>query len=60
MSENADILTSLREISKEYTERGLNEADTRHKIIDFILHELFAWPRRRCLRKYHLHLNFYQ
>jgi hypothetical protein len=47
MSENPDILTRLREIGKEYTERGLNEADTRHKIIDFILHELFAWPRNR-------------
>ena len=29
------------------TERTLNEADTRHQIIDIVLHSLLAWPRSR-------------
>lgn len=34
-------------ISKEFKSRDLNEADTRHQIIDPIIHEVLAWPRNR-------------
>ena len=42
-----DILVKLDEIIEEHAQRGLNEADTRHRVIDFVLHDLLAWPRNR-------------
>lgn len=40
-------LDQLSAILADNAGRGFNEADTRHKIIDFILHDLLAWPRNR-------------
>lgn len=34
-------------LATEYSNRALNEADTRHKIIDVVLHDVFGWPRNR-------------
>ena len=34
-------------VAKSYKERDLNEADTRHQIIDSIIHEVLAWPRNQ-------------
>lgn len=34
-------------IAKDYKGRDLNEADTRHQIIDPIIHEVLGWPRSR-------------
>lgn len=43
--------SSPHEIAKElyhsYGSRELNEADTRHQIINRIIHEVFSWPRNR-------------
>jgi predicted type IV restriction endonuclease len=44
---NADILVALERLENEYKVRDENEADTRHRIIDFILHDMLAWPRNR-------------
>ncbi len=33
----------------EYNNRSLNEADTRHQIIDVIIHDVLEWPRKRVL-----------
>lgn len=33
------------EIVEAYKERNLNEADTRHQIIDEILHGVLSWPK---------------
>ena len=38
------VLDMLREIIASSQPRGENEADTRHRIIDFVLYHLFAWP----------------
>jgi hypothetical protein len=38
---------ALRKIIADYKGRGLNEADTRHRVIDHVLHEVLAWPRNR-------------
>lgn len=43
----SDPLDRLRAIINENGRRALNEADTRHRIIDLILHDLLAWPRNR-------------
>lgn len=48
-------LETLGSIIKETEGRGLNEADTRHKIIDFIIHDLLSWPRNRVLHEEHIH-----
>ncbi|MDU3569514.1 MAG: hypothetical protein E7F77_01655 [Serratia marcescens] len=46
-SDNYDKSSKLLEL-KEYTvKRDINEAETRHKIIDFILHDFLAWPKNR-------------
>ncbi|WP_336779101.1 hypothetical protein [Pantoea sp. USHLN256] len=42
-----DILESLKDIKKHSLMRDENEAETRHKIIDFILHDYLSWPRNR-------------
>ena len=34
-------------LAYEYRDRNHNEADTRHQIIDRILHEVLAWPRNQ-------------
>lgn len=41
------ILDSLEKIIIENKDRKSNEANTRHKIIDFIIHDLLSWPRNR-------------
>jgi hypothetical protein len=35
----------IKETCKKLIEGNANEAQTRHEVIDCILHELFAWPR---------------
>lgn len=36
---------NIKSIITKYSEKDFNEADTRHKIIDGILHESLGWPR---------------
>lgn len=42
-----DILEQLDDVKRLVESRDINEAETRHKVIDFVLHELLAWPRNR-------------
>jgi predicted type IV restriction endonuclease/GTPase SAR1 family protein len=42
-----DVLQALRRVISESAARDLNEADTRHRVIDFILHDVLSWPRNR-------------
>lgn len=42
-----DILDSLDELVAMSEDRSKNEAETRHKIIDFILHDYLSWPKNR-------------
>ncbi len=37
---------TLEELQK-YTNTDLNEADTRHQLIDVVLHDVLNWPRSR-------------
>ncbi len=34
-------------IVSQYTPSDLNEADTRHQVIDQVIHDIFSWPRHR-------------
>ncbi|GAA5481578.1 hypothetical protein [Haloferula sargassicola] len=38
---------SAQKILSEYSARDRNEADTRHQIIDRVIHDVLAWPRDR-------------
>lgn len=42
-----DIVSKIQALAFEVGARDLNEADTRHRIIDFVLREVFAWPENR-------------
>lgn len=42
-----DDLTALKGLLDFSRRRDHNEADTRHKIIDTILHDFLAWPKNR-------------
>ena len=42
-----DNLEELGRVIADAAGRDRNEAETRHKIIDFILHNFLAWPRNR-------------
>ncbi|WP_373964393.1 hypothetical protein [Kosakonia sacchari] len=46
-SASYDKLEELRELEQSLKDRDINEAETRHKIIDFILHDLLSWPKNR-------------
>lgn len=42
-----DTLVDLSNLIEETKSRSGNEAETRHRIIDFVLHEVLSWPRNR-------------
>lgn len=42
-----DKLEKLEELIISSNSRDMNEAETRHKIIDFILHDFLNWPKNR-------------
>lgn len=48
-------LETLESIIREHEGRSLNEADTRHKVIDYIIHNVLSWPRNRVSLEEHIH-----
>ncbi len=44
---NNDNFDKMERLIKDSETRNRNEADTRHKIIDFIIHDYLAWPKNR-------------
>jgi hypothetical protein len=55
---NDDAFSRLPAIIADSTNRNRNEAETRHKVIDFILHDLLAWPRNRVAVEENIHPGF--
>src|SRR5947209_99850 len=53
-----DAFSRLPGVIADAANRDRNEAETRHKIIDFILHDLLAWPRNRVAVEEHIHPGF--
>jgi hypothetical protein len=43
---STESLSRLKQLAAEKA-RDENEADTRHQIIDLVLHDVLAWPRNR-------------
>lgn len=41
-----------------FESKNLNEADTRHQIIDLIIHDLLSWPRNRVSLEEHIHSGY--
>jgi hypothetical protein len=44
---NDEAFQELRTLVESANERNRNEAETRHKIIDVVLHSVLTWPRNR-------------
>jgi hypothetical protein len=53
-----DAFARLPAVIADAANRNRNEAETRHKIIDFILHDLLAWPRNRVAVEENIHPGF--
>lgn len=50
----SDEFNQLCDIISEHASRDYNEANTRHKIIDFIIHDFLSWPRNRVSVEEHI------
>jgi len=46
------------EIVAEEKDRNFNEADTRHKIIDEVLHKVLSWPVKLTLHESYIHEGY--
>lgn len=53
-----EILTALTSLIQETKDRKSNEANTRHKIIDFIIHDVLSWPKNRVSLEEHVHTGY--
>ncbi len=42
-----DNFSQMESLISSLKDRDLNEAETRHKIIDFVIHDFLSWPRNR-------------
>lgn len=47
VADDKTILQKISDLVEETKARNLNEADTRHRVIDFVLHDVLDWPRNR-------------
>lgn len=48
----------LLEVISEGSGRVKNEADTRHKVIDYIIHDYLHWPRNRVSHEEHVNAGY--
>jgi predicted type IV restriction endonuclease len=53
-----EVMTALEALILESKDRISNEADTRHKVIDFIIHDLLSWPKNRVSVEEHVHPGY--
>lgn len=58
MAPATDNLVRLNELIQNVKLRDKNEAETRHKIIDFILHDFLAWPKNRVSVEEYIHPGY--
>jgi energy-coupling factor transporter ATP-binding protein EcfA2 len=55
---SGDSLEQLAQVIVEAASRDRNEAETRHKIIDFVIHQFLAWPRNRVAVEENIHPGY--
>ncbi|MEZ0600973.1 hypothetical protein ACAX43_02260 [Paraburkholderia sp. IW21] len=48
-SKTDDKLEQLKSVEQYASQRDINEAETRHKVIDFIIHDFLSWPKNRVI-----------
>ncbi|MER9176644.1 hypothetical protein NKH72_24065 [Mesorhizobium sp. M0955] len=53
-----DKMTSITDLIQWSATRDHNEADTRHKVIDTVLHEFLAWPKNRVATEEYIRPGF--
>ena len=46
-AKSSDNFEAMQSIISSSDARTRNEAETRHKIIDFIVHDFLSWPKNR-------------
>ncbi|NLS01995.1 hypothetical protein HGP14_01245 [Rhizobium sp. P32RR-XVIII] len=51
---DTDTLVAVQKLLLNLQGRDKNEAETRHKIIDVILHDVFSWPKNRVAVEEHI------
>jgi len=47
-----------QELARSYSLRSLNEANTRHQIIDRLIHEVLSWPRSSVSCEENVHIGY--
>ena len=52
------VFKELEAAVADSPERGRNEADTRHKLIDLVLHSVLAWPKNRVSVEEYIRLGY--
>jgi len=53
-----DLISAVKQLITESNSRDKNEANTRHKIIDFVLHEFLNWPKNRVSHEEYVHAGY--
>lgn len=53
-----EVMIALEALIFENKDRISNEAETRHKVIDFIIHDLLSWPKNRVAVEEHVHPGY--
>ena len=53
-----DLISMVKQLIVETNGRDKNEANTRHKIIDFVLHDFLNWPKNRVTHEEHVHVGY--
>ncbi len=53
-----EVMEALEALILESKDRALNEADTRHRVIDFIIHDFLSWPRNRVSVEEHVYPGY--
>lgn len=54
----SDKIEAIKQVIADAAARDRNEAETRHKIIDYVIHDFLAWPKNRVSVEEYIHPGF--
>lgn len=57
-SHTTDKIEAIKQLIADSSTRDKNEAETRHKIIDYVIHDYLAWPKNRVSVEEYIHPGF--
>ncbi|HOF09591.1 MAG TPA: hypothetical protein PLV33_06305 [Opitutaceae bacterium] len=49
---------TAKRLAEDYKSKDLNEADTRHQILDVLFHDVLGWPRKAVKCEQHVHEGY--